>query len=129
MYMLDTDTCSYVLKTKSSGIAKRFIAETGNISISEIVLGELRFGGDNHQNRSDEIHRLIDDFVSRLEVVPWAASSSYGKVRAQLASCGTPIGNLDTLIAAHALQMGCVLVTNNTRHFSCVHGLEIENWK
>ena len=69
MYMLDTDTCSYVLKTKSAKIAKRFEAETGNISISEIVLGELRFGGDNRQNRSGEIHKLIDDFVSRLEVV------------------------------------------------------------
>ena len=128
MYMLDTDICSYVLKTKSTKLAKRFQAETGNIAISELVLGELRFGADNHQNRTQEIHDLIDDFILRLEVVPWAASATYGKLRALLDRRGTPIGNLDTLIAAHALHLGDVLVTNNTKHFERVPELKLINW-
>jgi len=128
MYMLDTDVCSYVLKTKPMKLAKKFEAEKGNICISEIVLGELRFGADNHQNRSHEIHQLIDDFTLRLEVVSWAASATYGKLRALLKQNGTPIGNLDTRIAAHALHHSSVLVTNNTKHFKHVPELTIENW-
>lgn len=128
MYMLDTDTSSYVLKTKSASMAKRFELATGEMAISEIVLAELRFGADNHQNRTSEIHSLIDDFIARLEVVPWAASAVYGRLRASLQRSGTPIENLDTLIAAHALQQDMVLVTNNTRHFKKVPELRIENW-
>lgn len=128
MYMLDTDICSFVLKTKSTALRKRFESETGNIAISEIVLAELRFGAENHQNRTDEIHSLIDDFTTRLNVIPWAASSIYGEIRASLKQSGTPIGNLDTLIAAHALQQQLVLVTNNTKHFAKVPNLKIVNW-
>jgi tRNA(fMet)-specific endonuclease VapC len=128
MYMLDTDTCSYVLKTKSKRLRKKFESETGNIAISEIVLAELRFGAENHPSRTGEIHDLIDDFSLRLNVIPWAASSIYGALRAHLKQSGTPIGNLDTLIAAHALQQQLILVTNNTRHFNLVPGLKIVNW-
>jgi tRNA(fMet)-specific endonuclease VapC len=128
MYMLDTDTCSYVLKTKSAKLAKRFMVDVGKIAISEIVLAELRFGADNHQNRTEQIHDLIDDFIVRLEIIPWAASVHYGKLRAMLQNSGTPIGNMDTLIAAHALSQDSILVTNNTKHFRRVPGLKIDNW-
>ncbi len=128
MYMLDTDTCSYVLKTKSAKLAKRFMSNVGKIAISEIVLAELRFGADNHQNRTEQIHELIDDFIVRLEIIPWAASVHYGKLRAKLQNSGTPIGNMDTLVAAHALSQNSILITNNTKHFRRVPGLEIENW-
>ena len=128
MYMLDTDTSSFVLKTKSKKLADKFELETGRIVLSEIVLAELRFGADNHQNRTLEIHQLIDDFIAPLEIIPWAASLSYGKLRAYLQQNGTPIGNLDTLIAAHALQQNLILVSNNTKHFSKVPDLRIENW-
>lgn len=128
MYMLDTDTCSYVLKTKSAKLAKRFMSNVGKIAISEIVLAELRFGADNHQNRTEQIHELIDDFIVRLEIIPWAASVHYGKLRAKLQNSGTPIGNMDTLVAAHALSQNSILITNNTKHFRRVPGLKIENW-
>ncbi len=128
MYMLDTDTSSYVLKTKSANLAKKFELASGDMAMSEIVLAELRFGAENHQNRSAEIHTLIDDFVARLEIVPWSASAAYGILRTSLQRSGTPIGNLDTLTAAHALQLDMVLVTNNTKHFEKVPGLRIENW-
>lgn len=68
MYMLDIDTCSYVLKTRSAKLAKRFMVDVGKIAISEIVLAELRFGAENHQNRTEQIHDLIDDFIVRLHI-------------------------------------------------------------
>lgn len=128
MYMLDTDTCSYVLKTKSERLGHKFESAIGEISVSEIVLAELRFGADNHRTRMLEIHELIDDFIARLEVVPWAASISYGKIRANLQRAGTPIGNLDTLIAAHAIELDRILVSNNLKHFKKVPQLKVENW-
>jgi len=125
--MLDTDTCSYVLKTKSAILAKRFEAEAGKIALSEIVLAELRFGADKHQNRTQDIHESINVFVLRLDVVPWTAYSAYGDLRAQLERSDTPIGHLDTLIAAHALHHECVLVTNKVKHFKRVRKLRIDN--
>jgi tRNA(fMet)-specific endonuclease VapC len=127
--MLDTDICSYVLKTKSESLAKTFESHVGRIAISEVVLAELRFGADNHPHRSVEIHELIDDFTARLEVIPWAASATYGRIRSELQKAGTPIGNLDTLIAAHAVALKLTLVTNNLRHFSRVPQLSIEQWQ
>ena len=128
MYMLDTDISSYVLKTKPEKLAKKFESEVGRIAVSEIVLAELRFGADNHQNRAQEIHELIEDFIARLEIIPWAASLEYGKIRAYLKHNGTPIGNLDTLIAAHALNQDAIMITKNTKHFGKVPNLRIENW-
>lgn len=128
MYMLDTDTCSYVLKTKSAKLQKKFESEIGKIALSEIVLAELRFGADNHQNRTSEIHTLINDFTARLDIIPWAASSTYGKIRAYLQRKGTPIGNVDTLIAAHALHSDLILVTNNKKYFERVPKLKTQNW-
>ena len=128
MYMLDTDTCSYVLKTKSRSLGEKFESHSESIAISEVVLAELRYGADKHQNRTQEIHELINTFITHLDVVPWAASAEYGKLLADLERAGTPIGNLDTLIAAHAICLDCVLVTNNLQHFSRVPDLTLENW-
>ncbi len=128
MYMLDTDTCSYVLKTKSAKLQRKFESETGNIALSEIVLAELRFGADNHQHKKHEIHTLIDEFAARLAILPWSASSTYGEIRAYLQKKGTPIGNLDTLIAAHAVHNDFILVTNNKKHFARVPKLKTQNW-
>ena len=73
------------------------------------------------------IHELIDDFIARLEVVPRAASISYGKIRANLQRAGRPIGNLETLIAAHAIELDRILVSNNLEHFKQVPQLKVEN--
>lgn len=128
MYMLDTDICSYVLKNPSGTVAREFEPHSGNIMISEIVLGELRFGADNHPSRSSYLHQTIDAFTDRLDVIPWAASVKFGELRAFLKRNGTPIGILDTLIAAHALQLGFTLVTNNIKHYRYVPDLRLENW-
>ena len=74
--------------------------------------------------------RLIDAFVGDVAVVPFEAEAAdrFGKVAAALVSKGTPIGALDTMIAAHALQLGLTLVTHNLRHFRRVHGLKVVDW-
>lgn len=129
MYMLDTDTCSYVLREKPRSVGERFRAhESDVIAISAIVHAELLYGAAIHPAGGAALERLIADFVSRVEIVPWSASRAHAELRATLKAAGTPIGNMDLLIAAHALEADAVLVTNNVRHFGRVAGLSIENW-
>jgi len=73
---------------------------------------------------------LIDTFASAVEVESFdeAAAAEFGRIGSMLAERGTPIGEFDVLIAAHAVTLRCTLVTNNVRHFSKVPGLSVENW-
>lgn len=129
MFMPDTDVCSYFLRNKSKSLSDKFDKETSNILLSQIVLAELRYGADKHQQKTTEIHNLIDVLVGKVKVVGWEAASEYGVVRSQLERAGTPIGNNDTLIAAHALNLGVTLITNNVKHFKQVSELMFDNWK
>jgi tRNA(fMet)-specific endonuclease VapC len=70
----------------------------------------------------------VDDFLSRLQLLPWQGRHAYAKVRHHLTAQGTPIGTMDLLIAAHALTLGATLVTNNVTEFQRVRGLTLENW-
>ncbi len=90
--------------------------------------GELHFGV--AKSGSTRNLRALEKFLAPLDVLPFdeAAMRKYGKVRAHLERKGTPIGALDTLIAAHALALDVVLVTNNLREFKRVPGLRLENW-
>ena len=129
MYMLDTDTCSYILRSKPAAVRERFKAQAlAELCISEVVLAELLYGAARETHRTNELRALVDEFASRLTVLPWNAARAYGDLRAALEALGTPIGNMDTLIAAHALTLGATLVTNNAKHFSRVTGLRLENW-
>jgi tRNA(fMet)-specific endonuclease VapC len=74
---------------------------------------------------------LVSEFLKRVdEILPWdkEAVDATTEVKKQLMAKGTPIGNNDTAIAGHAIATGCVLVTNNTREFSRVDGLKLEDW-
>jgi tRNA(fMet)-specific endonuclease VapC len=96
--------------------------------MSAITLAELRFGAE--RRRSRRLNRLIEAFAGDVAVVPFddEAAARFGKVAAALMAKGTPIGVLDTVIAAHALQLGLTLVTHNTKHFKRVRGLKIADW-
>ena len=98
------------------------------LCISSITLAELRYGAE--ARRSRKLHRLISTFVETIEVMSFdqAAAGRFAAVAAALARRGEPIGTLDTLIAAHALSLRLTFVSNNTRHFTRVSGLAIENW-
>jgi tRNA(fMet)-specific endonuclease VapC len=129
-YLLDTDTCIYIIKRRPESVARRFRKMTpGDAGISAITLCELNYGLE--KSRESERNRsALEEFVGGLEVFAFEprATGQYGKVRAGLERSGKPIGALDTLIAAHALDLGACLVTNNTREFSRVPGLKTENW-
>jgi len=130
-WMLDINTASYVIRRRPPAVKRRFdAAGHGNLAISVVVLAELLYGAELHPTRGDDIRADIEDFRRRLAVVPWseAAAAHYAQLRAKLRKFGTPIGNMDLLIAAHARAQGAVLVTNNLGEFRRVQGLALENW-
>ena len=92
------------------------------------ALSELRYGADRRGSR--KLPTLIDTFASAIEVASFdeVAAAEFGRIGSILAERGTPIGDFDVLIAAHAVVLRCTLVTNNIRHFSKVPGLSVENW-
>ena len=126
--MLDTDSVSFALKGRGNVGAHLKARRPSEVCISAITLAELRYGADLHSSK--KLHRLIDAFTSAVQVIPFddAAAAAFGKVTAELAKAGTPIGDFDALIAAHALSHRMVIVTNNTKHFSAVKGLRLDNW-
>lgn len=126
--MLDTNAMSYALRGEGQVAAHLRSHTPSELCLSAITVAELRYGAD--KRGSAKLHSLIDTFVRAISVEPFGApeASRYGKLSASLASAGTPIGQLDTLIAAHALTLGLILVTTNTRHFSAVPELRIVDW-
>jgi tRNA(fMet)-specific endonuclease VapC len=129
-YMLDTNICSYVLRSRPPSVKARFDeAGDGSLAISTVVLAELCYGAARHP-QAVAIRREIADLVSRLAVLPWdeAAAEDYGALRATLEKAGTPLGAMDMMIAAHARSAGLTLVSNDVRHFDRVEGLSVANW-
>lgn len=132
-YLLDTDICSYVIRARHPGLLARLQdhARAGaDLSISAVTYAELRLGAERsaHTARYD---LAIGAFCSRLNgVLAWdrTAADAFASLQARLLRAGRPIGNNDAMIAAHALTLDRVLVTNNERHFSPVPGLSVENW-
>jgi tRNA(fMet)-specific endonuclease VapC len=127
-FMLDTDTVSFALRGRGQVATHLLDHRPSEICISSITLAELRYGAD--MKRSRKLHGLIDTFVEAITVLPFdrTAADRFGPVATALAGQRTPIGEFDTLIAAHALAVRLTLVTNNTKHFARVAGLRTENW-
>ena len=127
--MLDTDICSYVLKEKPVEVLKRFdTVDVESLCISAITQAELQYGAERKQSK--KLNTLIGRFLSHITVLPWPnqATVIYAKSRHRLNQVGTPIGNMDLLIASHAIAIKAVLVTNSVKHFARVDGLHFENW-
>ena len=127
-YLLDADTVSYALRGEGRVATRILQLAPSSLCISSITLAELRFGAES--KRSQKLRRAIRSFVKDISVVAFdaAAAERFAEVAVDLAGGGTPIGVFDTLVAAHALSLGLIVVTNNTRHFSRVSGLRVENW-
>lgn len=130
MYMLDTNICIYIIKRKPAHVVKRF-QKTGisKIGISSVTLSELFYGAMKSM-KPEQNNLALVQFAAPLEILAYdhKAAQHYGDIRFQLEKQGTPIGALDTFIAAHALSLGCILVTNNEKEFNRVPRLKIENW-
>ena len=129
-YMLDTDTCIYVINKRPQSVFDRFKQErVGDIGLSSIALSELRYGAEKSPNPGRNLAAL-EGFVTPLEVLEYGEDEAeeYGRIRSHLEKNGEPIGSMDMLIAAHAKSVDVTLVTNNVREFKKVPGLRIETW-
>ena len=129
-YLLDTNICIYLIKRKPALVMKRFEQhKPGDIGISTVTLSELTYGVAKSCRINNNQFALEQCLVS-LEIATYdaAAAAAYGPIRATLERQGQPIGGMDVMIAAHAVSLNVVLVTNSVKEFDRVDGLRIENW-
>ena len=122
-YLLDTDTCIYALKQQTAVLERMLSRSRADVAVSVVTEGELRTGAAKSM-------RTVENFLRPLTLVEFTSddAASYADVRAKLERAGTPIGPLDTLIAAQAVGRKLILVSNNQSEFGRVAGLRLENW-
>jgi tRNA(fMet)-specific endonuclease VapC len=127
-FMLDTDISSYIIKRRPAALLAKFEKHGETLNVSVITVAELRFGAEKAAR--PKLTELIEAYLDRLAILDWTdeVTSHYARVRAELERAGKPIGNMDLLIAAHAVSQGMTVVTNNLKHFLNVPGLKVEVW-
>ncbi|MCL2153022.1 MAG: type II toxin-antitoxin system VapC family toxin [Oscillospiraceae bacterium] len=128
-FMLDTNTCIFAMKNNAV-VRARFVAEyPSRLSISAITEAELWFGVENSA-KPEKNAETLRAFLATVDIMPFEtrAAAEYGHTRVKLKRAGTPIGDRDTLIAAHAIALELKLVTNNIRAFQYVENLSLEDW-
>ena len=127
-YMLDTNAVSHISKRHPQAIRRLLAVPMHTVCISAITAGELSFGLAKRPEAM-ALKAAVTEFLRRVDVLPWdaAVAHTYGTVRAQLQSMGTPLAALDTQIAAHALHAQATLVSSD-KAFVQVAGLQLENW-
>lgn len=128
-YMLDTNMCIYAQKQNPNVLAKIHENYQEGLAISSITLAELEYGVQASVNPEKNMIALLK-FLTIVEILPFESSAAfeYGKIRADLRRKGTPIGNMDMLIAAHAKAENLIVVTHNTREFERVENLQLDDW-
>lgn len=129
-FLLDTDILIYLRRKSSPEISARFRKlEAGEAAMSVITHGELIYGAE-HSGQPERSLRSVSELAALLPVLPLPeqAGTEYGRLRAELERRGTPIGNNDLWIAAHARVEGLILVTNNEKEFRRIKDLKVENW-
>jgi len=126
--MLDTDTVSLMVRKNPSVIKNIIKHEDDEICISAISYAELRFGLE--KKGSERLFNEVGDILGKLSIIDFNSSQSehYGKIRLKLEKAGTPLGDMDMLIAAAALSTGAILVSHNVKHFSKIEGIKVEDW-
>ena len=129
-YLLDTNICIYIHRQRPEKVLTRFQKlKPGDAAISVVTWGELLYGAEKSKQRKKAL-QIFEEFKTFVPVlpIPEAAGNAYGIIRASLDSKGTPIGNNDLWIAAHAKAADLTIVTNNEREFQRIPGLKIQNW-
>jgi tRNA(fMet)-specific endonuclease VapC len=128
-YLLDTNTASYVIKGNFPRLRARLLkVPMAEVGISVVTEAELRFGV-ARRPEATTLKSVVEEFLLRVEVLPWKSEAArhYARIRANLEKEREPMGNLDLMIAAHAVAAGAVLVTTD-RVFGRVKGLRLEDW-
>lgn len=129
-FLLDTNICIDLIRRRSEQLLDRLTScLIGEVGISSITLAELECGVSKSANPQRNAVALLE-FCTPLEIADFdgRAAMVYGRIRADLEQKGRGIGPLDTLIAAHAVALGAILVTNNLREFKRIKELQVENW-
>ena len=128
-YMLDTDIASYLIRGDHPAVTAKFTELYERCAISSITAAELQYGARKRNHRA--LTQKVQALCNLMTIIPWngEAASAYAKLRVELETPGTPIGNMDMLIAASAVAEGATLVTNNIEHFSKIASLKLENWR
>lgn len=129
MILLDTNICITIINAKPAAVVERFKGyRLGEIGLCSVVAAELAYGV--AKSGSVRNRQVLEMFLTPPTILPFdeRAAWAYGELRADLERRGTPISSLDTMIAAHALSLQATLITNNTRGFAQVSGLQVENW-
>ena len=129
-FLLDTAACVELIRGRSRRtLARLRRCAVGTVGVSSITLAELQYGAARSSRPEQNLAALVQ-FCAPLEVLDFdgPAAAAYGRVRTALERSGSPIGPLDTLIAAHAVSAGAALVSGNEREFKRVAGLKVENW-
>jgi tRNA(fMet)-specific endonuclease VapC len=127
--MLDTNIASFLIRGAPEPLRARLRAvPMASVCISAITEAELLYGV-ARRPEATALKTAVQAFLRHVDVLPWtsAAAAAYAELRSTLERQGTPMGNMDTLIAAHALAAQCLLVTND-KAFARVAGLIIEDW-
>ena len=130
LYMLDTNICSYIIRNKPQSIKKKLqeVEENHTVALSSIVVSELLYGAT--KKNSPKLMKIVSAFIDNFIIYDYSkvSAQSYANIRTDLEKKGQIIGANDLLIASHALSLGAVLVTNNTREFERVEKLVLEDW-
>lgn len=130
LYMLDTDTCAFILRRSSQTLLDRIqTVPLERQVMSMVTLAELLYGVQISSRKKDN-RAAVDALTRHLSVIDWSrdAAEHYADIRADLKKKGQLIGSNDLMIAAHARSLGAVVVTNNEKDFRRVKGLKHENW-
>ena len=129
-FLIDTNICIYLMNKRPPEVIQRFKElEIGQIGISTISVSELYYGVLKSRFR-EENRKRVEEFLTPFQIFSYDENASifYGNIRSQLERQGNIIGPLDLLIAAHALSLKSVLVTNNEKEFRRIPSLKVENW-
>ena len=129
-YLLDTNICIALIRQRPAGLLQRLTSlEPGEVGLSSITLAELIYVADK-SSQTEQNLAALEQFLLPLELVNFdeSAATAYGQIRAGLEREGKVIGSMDMLIAAHALSLNIILVTNNTKEIGRVSGLLLEDW-
>ena len=128
-YLLDTNIVSQLLRGPSAADQHLLKMQRDSWGISAVTRGELSFGI-ALRPEAVRLRQKVSAFLDTCHTWPWDSEAAdwFGRIRADLRQQGQSIGYADEMIAAHALALGCILVTDNVRHFQRVAGLRVENW-
>jgi tRNA(fMet)-specific endonuclease VapC len=128
-FMLDTDISSYIIKRRPATLVDKFERHADTLNVSVITAAELRFGAEKAAR--PKLAELVEAYLDRLAILDWTdeVTPHYARIRSELERSGKLIGNMDLLIASHAVAQRMTVVTNSLKHFSNVPALNVELWK